>query len=147
MLHCRCADIPYIHRNKSKFAHILAIIPGPSEPKNIMPYIKRTVAAFARLGPSGNGMKVTEHILRNNTGEVAQGRTFTHKVLLTGIYADTPANRKLSLAMGHAATLGCLHCSLRGTHSNGMRFLGYSERTDAGTHACINSTVGLMLSS
>ena len=78
----------------------------------------------------GPGLRVTEHIRVDGR---LQRRIFTHRVFLTGIHADTPAMRKLSLWVGHNARLGCGWCWLRGQWLDGsMKFLGYSHRAAAG---------------
>lgn len=62
-------------------------------------------------------------------------RRLRHYVILGGIYADTPAQRKLSKWLGHSAYLGCGHCMLLGTvgpNGHGMYFQGYTEQRAAG---------------
>ncbi|CAL8471876.1 g11418 [Coccomyxa elongata] len=61
-----------------------------------------------------------------------------HYTILGGIYADTPAQRKLSKWLGHSAYLGCDHCLLLGTvgpNDHGMYFQGYTEMRAAGNAA------------
>ena len=49
----RCADLSPAYRNKRRFSHIIAIIPGPKEPSNIAPYLQKTLDAFRKYGPEG----------------------------------------------------------------------------------------------
>ena len=82
---------------------------------------------------AGPGLTV-EHT-KDAAGVVCK-RSLRHHVLLGGIYADTPAQRKLSKWMGHGGYLGCGHCMLLGTvgpTGHGMYFQGYEEERAADT--------------
>lgn len=68
-------------------------------------------------------------------------KTLRHYVILGGVYADTPAQRKLSKWMGHSAYLGCGHCTMLGTWDNGMYFQGYTEEKAAGIRSVIPATL------
>lgn len=84
---------------------------------------------------AGPGLTVVEHT-KDAAGVVCK-RPLQHHVLLGGMYADTPAQRKLSKCMGHGGYLGCGHCMLLGTvgpTGHGMYFQGYEEQRAAGIH-------------
>ena len=69
-------------------------------------------------------------------------------VLLTSIYADGPGRDKLTLGLGHAATLGCYWCCMPAvkslkTRTNGhvieqkfgaVRYIGYVKPVTALTY-------------
>ena len=62
-----------------------------------------------------------------------------HNVVLAGIYADTPARKKLNTWMGHSAYLGCGDCMLLGNCGPtryGMYFQGYEETRAASQSSC-----------
>ena len=64
--------------------------------------------------------------------------TLQHHIILGGIYADTPAQRKISKWRSHAAYNGCGHCALLGKPGptgRGMYFTGYEEERAAGESA------------
>ena len=78
--------------------------------------------------------------LREEDGFIRRER-LQHYIILGGIYADTPAQRKMSKWLSHAAYLGCGHCVLLGTPGptgRGMYFTGYEEKIAAGEecHPC-----------
>lgn len=50
---CRCADMPLSHLNRRRFCHVVAIIPGPSEPDHVEPYIEPLLDEFCSFGPDG----------------------------------------------------------------------------------------------
>lgn len=50
-LYCRSGDLPHQHRSKSRFAKIIAIIPGPDEPGNLDAYFQPLLEDLRRYGP------------------------------------------------------------------------------------------------
>ncbi|KAK9918436.1 hypothetical protein WJX75_004081 [Coccomyxa subellipsoidea] len=137
----RCADVPHVFRSIRDFCHLLVIIPGPDEPKSIDPYADEMFQDFKKYGPSGEGLEVVEHL--KDAGGVVVPKTLRHYVVLGGVYADTPAQRKLSKWMGHSAYLGCGHCMILGTWDHGMYFQGYTEPRAAGAfHRLFNLDIG-----
>ena len=120
----RSCDIPQSHRSKRAFTKILAIIPGPAEPKSMDPYMKPILHEFRALQPGSSGIQVRDA----NAGEVVP-----HHAVLGGVYGDTPAARKLNKWLGHSSFLSCGYCLLRGDNRSGtMRFLGYAQTTACG---------------
>jgi hypothetical protein len=82
---------------------------------------------FARFGPNGLPMDV-QQCLMDGGGRLVK-TNLQHRIFLSGIVADTPANRKLSKFMGHTAILACPYCWLGGTtgpSGRGKYYLGYS---------------------
>lgn len=74
---------------------------------------------------------MVEHL--KDAGEVVVPARLRHYVILGGVYADTPAQRKQSKWLGHSAYLGCGHCMLLvGPNGHGMSFQGYTEETASG---------------
>jgi hypothetical protein len=49
----RCADMPLSHLNRRRFSHVVGIIPGPSEPSKIDPYLEPLLDDFKKYGPQG----------------------------------------------------------------------------------------------
>lgn len=83
---------------------------------------------------TGAGLEVTEYKLGAD-GKVQQAATFRHTILLSGVFGDSPAIKKLAYWLSHAAYLGCGYCVLRGSvgpAGNGMYFPGYVKRTSYG---------------
>eukprot|EP00198_Chlamydomonas_reinhardtii_P014401 XP_001703738.1 predicted protein [Chlamydomonas reinhardtii] len=122
-----CADLPVTQRSKRRHCFPLIITPGPSEPDSMEVYLRPTLTAFKAFGPGTEGMTVVD---------AASGRTFGHKMFLGGIFADTPANRTLSLWLSHAAKNACGHCMLlgeTGPNGHGTYFLGYNKPADINT--------------
>ena len=54
----RCADMPLSHLNRRRFSHVVGIIPGPSEPSNIDPYLEPLLDDFKKYGPQGKHQHV-----------------------------------------------------------------------------------------
>ena len=52
---CRSSDLGPLHRDKTSYVRILAIIPGPDEPKNMAPYIQPLLEDLKRYGPGSEG--------------------------------------------------------------------------------------------
>jgi hypothetical protein len=67
--------------------------------------------------------------------KMEKGATFKHTILLSGVFGDSPAIKKLAHWLSHAAYLGCGYCTLRGTvgeGGKGMYFPGYVNGTSFG---------------
>jgi hypothetical protein len=75
----------------------------------------------------GSGLFVEEH--RLNAQQQLEKRDFHHKILLGGVYGDSPGIKKVAKWLSHSAYLGCGYCLLRGKHSSGMYFQGYHAPT------------------
>mgnify|MGYP001810129151 FL=1 len=120
----RCGDLPHQERSKLHFTRILAIIPGPCEPKQLDPYLEDTLAAFNKFAPAQGGLKrVQQHFIVD--GQV-QVELVDHKILLGGVFGDSPGIKKLARWLSHSAYLGCGYCMLKGTYAaNAVRFCGY----------------------
>ena len=127
----RCADLPHIDRNKRRFNHILVIIPGPSEPKNTAPYFAELLDEFAAHAPGRDPIKVR---VPDPAGPAGSTVVVSHSVVLSGVYADTPARAQMSKFMGHGAIMGCGWCTLRGASQprGGVYFCGYDAPTTYG---------------
>jgi hypothetical protein len=119
----RCRDVSERDQGKSWNSVIVLLVPGPSAPKNMAPYMERTVQAAKRLWEVG--MWVTQ-----------QGRQFWHRVLIASCLADTPARLKLGNFAGVGAIHGaCSWCRWEGIyvpHAHGKgggvtRYKGYSQ--------------------
>lgn len=44
--------MPLSHLNRRCHSHIVGIIPGPQEPKNLDPYLKPLIDEFKKYGPA-----------------------------------------------------------------------------------------------
>lgn len=86
----RCEDIPHAHR-KLAFTHILVVIPGPSEPACMDPYLENTLDAFKAFAPAQGGLSVVEHV-RDNTGSISAKPPCKHKMILGAVYGDSFAD-------------------------------------------------------
>lgn len=83
---------------------------------------------------AGQGLTVTEYTL-DAANRVQEGTTFQHTILLSGVFGDSPAIKKLAHWLSHAGYLGCGYCLLRGTvpdGGSGMYFVGYTGETSYG---------------
>jgi hypothetical protein len=119
----RCGDLPHVERSKLLFTRILVIIPGPSEPKNLEPYLQDTLSAFKSFAPEQGGLLVKEHKVEDGRVVV---REVHHKMLLGAVFGDSPGIKKLASWLSHASYFGCGYCLLKGTYEHGaMRYLGY----------------------
>ena len=82
---------------------------------------------------------MVEH--KKNAAGVITTSQIDHHIILGGVYADTPAQKKLSKWMGHSSYLGCGHCMLLGKcgpTGHGMCFQGYEHKRAAGESSCVN---------
>lgn len=144
LLALRCVDIPATHRNRRGFSLPLLVIPGAREPANLDPYFQLFLRDFRRFGPDigtcsgewedpGGKLMVQEAIASNDgTNTTLFSPPFRHRLILTGIAADTPGGRKLSNMTSHTGYSGCPYCLLKGTRgkTGGMYFCGYSKPTE-----------------
>ena len=83
---------------------------------------------------TGQGLQVTEYKL-DAANKVERGASFKHTILLSGVFGDSPATKKLAHWLSHAAYLGCGYCLLRGRvpdGGSGMYFGGYAADTSYG---------------
>jgi hypothetical protein len=83
---------------------------------------------------TGEGLTVTEYRMGADN-RLEQGATFKHTILLSGVFGDSPAIKKLAHWLSHAAYLGCGYCTLWGTvgeGGKGMYFPGYVNGTSFG---------------
>eukprot|EP00775_Hariotina_reticulata_P000935 gene935-1261_t len=108
VLGIRCAKRHNFMRNKSRTYKILAVIPGPSIPTNMRPYLRKTILAFKQLGLQGDGLQVTEATV-DAAGNHFKS-VFSHRPCLIGVHADAPARQKLSLWLAVASFLACGWC-------------------------------------
>jgi len=134
---------------KRKWHKLVLCIEGPDEPPNMDAFLEPLAAALARLGPpkpgaeqldaddAGNqpggppqhGVDIHPAERDPQTGKVTAGAAFRHMVMLTGIYADSPARAKLMYAVASwTAYFACAFCKLMGTMCDTVvRYLGYSK--------------------
>jgi hypothetical protein len=87
---------------------------------------------------AGAGVKVHPAERDPTTGKIRFGTLITHLIMLSGIYADSPARAKLMYTVASwTSYFTCPFCKLIGTSVEGVvRFLGYSEpvHVDRGPH-------------
>lgn len=122
---------------------IVAIIPGPTAPRNFSSCLIRTLARMAASTghlPGPGEAPGTRHpiILRTHQEDPAGGMrvaTVKQAVYLTGIMADTPARAKLMLTMGPGARLPCSWClceaqPVKGNTGRNVTYypMGYAEK-------------------
>jgi hypothetical protein len=133
----RNAALPDEVKSQKQHCKPLAITVGPSEPKNMDLVLKPIADQF-------------EHGWKHGF-EVTDGTNyFTYRVLLGGVFGDTPAQSKISRSMGHNAYLPCLHCECRGEyHDKAMRypttpkygFFGENELKQRATNPLIDTGI------
>lgn len=83
---------------------------------------------------SGEGLEVTEYTLGADK-TVQRGDTFKHTIVLSGVFGDSPALKKLARWLSHVAYLGCGFCQGGLKDGGGMYFLGYDEPVGYGAFA------------
>ena len=132
----RCADLPFRQRGRRCFCFIFLVIPGPVEPHLIAPYIRRTLCTFRKYGPDVGAVRgqplLVQQVTRTSDGSLAV-TTLRHRIFLSGVYGDTPANRKLSLHLGHMALLACPYCFGKAQKCGGATcFGGYCSAVPTG---------------
>ena len=49
----RCIDVGEVNKGKLKWHMVLAVVPGPYEPKTLDAYFKRILTTFQKYGPDG----------------------------------------------------------------------------------------------
>ncbi|KXZ42606.1 hypothetical protein GPECTOR_130g567 [Gonium pectorale] len=118
----RCRDVSARNNGKAWNTVVLAVIPGPTAPSNIAPYLRRTIEALQEMWVAGL--------------EVTQGdRTFLHKPVIATCLADSPARMKLGNFVGLNSRFGsCSWCWWEGIavpnsdkRGSTVRFKGYHE--------------------
>lgn len=73
-----------------------------------MELIAKELRRYMPLTPDGEGGETIRVYDRRD------GEYLDIHVVLTGVFADGPARDKLTLALGHTASLGCYWCCLPG---------------------------------
>jgi hypothetical protein len=109
----------------------------------LAPYFKLFLQDFRSFGPDmktpsgweepGGQLLVREAVLSaDGTNTTTLSPPYRHRLILTGIAADTPGGRKLSNMTSHTGYSGCPFCLLKGTRGNGggMYFCGYNKRAE-----------------
>lgn len=101
---CRCMDVDPRNMGKSRNMRPIAIIPGPSQPSQLDPYLKAVMAEFFSLGLHGMDVQDT-----------ADSQPYKHRPFLSGVLADSPARLKLTKWNGPGAYIACGWCTFQGT--------------------------------
>lgn len=83
---------------------------------------------------TGTDLNVKEHILEPDNKTISK-TPLAHRILLGGVFGDSPGIKKLAHWLSHAAYLGCGYCFVRGQKAGGMYFKGYLEPTSYGWFA------------
>jgi len=134
---------------RRKWHKLVLCIEGPDEPPYMDAFLEPLAAALEHLGPpkparqqtgAQNAAEEEEGTLQHGvdiqpaerdpeTGKVIAGALFRHMVMLTGIYADSPARAKLMYAVASwTAFFACPFCKLMGTMcDNVVRYMGYAK--------------------
>lgn len=125
----RSEDLPNHERGRSYNNIPVMIIPGPKQPPHLDLMFAMIVKDFMDFGPGQPGLHVTPHA--EVEGKVVARAAFLHNIILSGVYADSPARCKVGNFMGSAsAYLACNWCWFSGTKvpsSKATVFLGYSR--------------------
>ncbi len=116
---------------------ILIITEGPEEFPFMEPVLRRTLYTLKYYGPDAGGVTGHDLLVQEATAgsddggdgdpETATTQAFRTRLYLSGVYADTPANRKLSLHLAHTALQACPHCWQLGRSFPPVCFPGYLE--------------------
>jgi hypothetical protein len=133
----RCADLPPTHRSQRRFCMPVALIPGPKEPKDLWTYMQFVAEEFAGVArtteqidvdfASGKQLHASMEVQACTNAEDpnAPPEAVQHIFLCSGVYGDTPAQKKVSCSQGHSAYLACHQCCMRGVrgpNNRGMYF-------------------------
>lgn len=132
----RCEDMPAKERTKREFHVPLMIIPGPQQPENLDAYFNLILKELQQYGPGGPGLVVSP-LSQGADGVLVRLPPVVHRVVLTTLYADSPARVKAGQFMKSAAAyLACQFCwftgvkantNMLGANTNATLFLGYHQ--------------------
>lgn len=135
----RCEDLPSQERTKREYHVPLMIIPGPQQPTDLDAYFNLILTEMREYGPGGPGLVVSP-VSREADGSLVRLPPTMHRVVLTTLYADTPARVKAGQFMKSAsAYLACQFCWFAGekantnaqVDNNATLFLGYNQSVTA----------------
>lgn len=102
----RCADLPDQVKNQMNYSSLLGITVGPKEPSSMDAYLQPIISELMQAWKRGVNVQVP--------CEEGGTRSFTHHVLLGGVFADEPASKKISKWKSHGSYLACGFCNCRG---------------------------------
>jgi hypothetical protein len=80
------------------------------------------------LGFAAEALVVTKHTKAEGSGDIIRQR-INHRILLGGVYGDSPGLKKVNRWMLHSATLGCGYCPIRAqrrSEGSGNYYGGYA---------------------
>lgn len=100
---CQVLNLPENLRHRAEFNIMVALIPGPREPKNYNAYTVLSVREFQRLYDVGMEMDDPLH----------PGTPITIRVKLVNINADIPAFLHILYQQGASAHDGCFKCYIK----------------------------------
>ncbi len=104
-------DVNPRNRGKAWASAVVAVIPGPSAPSTIRPYLQRTIEGLQRLATSG--IRVTQTF--TDGAGVLRKLDFDHHAFLWGVLADTPARIDTGFFAGVGSYFGaCTWCCWEG---------------------------------
>ncbi len=134
---------PGCHKEK----RILIITEGPEEFPFIEPVLRRTLYTLKFYGPDAGGVVGHDLLVQEATGgcggddgsNLETTRPFNTRLLLLGVNADTPANRKINLHVGHSALQACYHCWQLGQSVPPVCFPGYIDPAPTGCPVALRS--------
>lgn len=138
LIFLRCEDLPAAVRTKRSYHLPLMIVPGPQQPEDLDCYFQVILDELKLYGPGGPGLVVSPAFKDGATVSCLPPRR--HRVVLTGLYCDTPARCKAGQMMKSAsAFLACNFCWLAGTKNipempgnKATLFLGYEKPIQPG---------------
>jgi hypothetical protein len=102
---CMIYNLPENLRCKAENLLLVALIPGPNEPKHFNPYLNILVQELKSL--------YTEGILIQDPCLDAKAAPVRVRVKLLNIVADLPAHQHMLLQQGAGAFYGCLKCNIK----------------------------------
>ena len=105
---CQILNLPENLRHRAEFIMLVALIPGPREPKNYAPYLKIFVEELNRLYQVGFEM----------ADPLCAGKMMTVRVKLLIMTADLPAFQHMLCQQGASAHDGCFKCHIKVFHSD-----------------------------
>ncbi|GIL58328.1 hypothetical protein Vafri_13395 [Volvox africanus] len=118
----RVSDVEARNRGKSYGTVIFSIIPGPSQPGTMTPYLRPLVSELSDLAM--NGMDVLQPELSS--------QPFRWHPVCWALLADSPARSKCANLVGLARNGACAWCSFEGVYisntdrlGGAVRFFGY----------------------
>lgn len=122
----RYRDMPEVSRNRKENVQPLIVVQGPEKPPSMYGCFEPLRRELELYGPGSPEGLLVKSWRKNDAGRVVE-HEFSHRILLTAAFADTPARHDLAGWLGHTAYLGCGFCWFKPSRlGNKMSWDGYA---------------------